>query len=159
MYVLTKKAIADLRIGELSMVQVAIGAIDKSTEAILKNFSTLTVEEGFSVIKVIDEFLSVKGPIYDAAVDSTHIKLLDSLKSLKSATKTRIEIVYSKLSISDAKEYVTETYTNACTTAYSIAKSNAPVATETVEGLAQKAVVASLSARNYVTGKFVKICL
>lgn len=133
---------------------MAIGAIDKSTEAVVKNFTSVSIEEGFSVIKVIDEVLASNLPAADAAVDATHAKFVNALKSLKDATKLRIEGIYSKLSVAEAKKYATTVFESA----YNMAKEKAPRATETVETYAQKAVDVTTSTysatEKYVAGTY-----
>merc|ERR1719353_2016214 len=103
LYQLSKKAIGDLKIGEYAMAQKAIDLVNKSTQMVAKNLTSFTIEEGFDVIKVVDETLTNLLPKADAAIDATHMKFLESLKGLKDATKARMETIYSKLSVEELK--------------------------------------------------------
>ena len=65
LYLITKKAIEDLKLNDYSAVQKAIALIDKSTESLLKTSdsvlkTSLSSQEGFSLIKTVDETLSCK---------------------------------------------------------------------------------------------------
>lgn len=135
LYLLAKKALSDLKLGDYTVVQRAIAIVDKSTEALVGEFTSYTVEEGFSVIKVIDETLATYCPKADTAIDATHVKFLDALKGLKVATKTQVEAIYSKLSVEEAKAYAVSMATGT----YVLAKEKAPAAVETVEALLAKA--------------------
>ena len=63
LYLISKKAVEDLKLNDYPAVQKAISLIDKSTTSIMKTSNSvlktsLTSAEGFSIIKTIDETLS-----------------------------------------------------------------------------------------------------
>jgi len=155
LYLVSKKAIDDLKLNDYAAVQGAISLIDNSTSTLLKTSdsvlkTSLSSDEGFSIIKVIDETLVATQKLLhtaDAGVDSFHAKLIESLKSFKEATKTRVQSAYSTLSVADAKAAAL----NAFEGAHKIAKERFPGPTETVEGLVKKATDSTLSAKEYVT--------
>lgn len=157
LYLLTKKALTDMNLGDYTVIKKAITIVDKSTEMLVGKLTTYTVEEGFSVLKVIDETLAIYCPKADEAVDATHVKFLDALKGLKAATKAQVEAIYAKLSVEEAKAYAIAmtngTYALAKEKAdvtYAVAKEKAPVAVETVEKLLMKADELKNTTTNYV---------
>jgi len=150
LYLLAKKAISDMNLGDYTVIKKAITIVDKSTEMLVGKFTTYTVEEGFSVLKVIDEALATYCPKADVAVDATHSKFLDALKGLKAATKAQIEVIYSKLSVNEAKAYAISMANGT----YALAKDKVPAAVETVEKLLAKAEEVKNTTTDYVKNTY-----
>jgi len=150
LYLLAKKALSDMKLGDYSVVKKAITIVDKSTEMLVGKFTSYTIEEGFSVLKVIDETLATYCPKADEAIDTTHSRFLEALTGLKAATKTQIEAIYSKLGVEEAKTYAVTMATGA----YEIAKGKAPAAVETVEKLLVKAGEAKVATTEFVTNTY-----
>lgn len=150
LYLLAKKALSDMKLGDYSVVKKAITIVDKSTEMLVGKFTSYTIEEGFSVLKVIDETLATYCPKADEAIDTTHSRFLEALTGLKAATKTQIEAIYSKLGVEEAKTYAVTMATGA----YEIAKGKAPAAVETVEKLLVKAGEAKVATTEFVTSTY-----
>lgn len=150
LYLLAKKALSDMKLGDYSVVKKAITIVDKSTEMLVGKFTSYTIEEGFSVLKVIDETLATYCPKADEAIDTTHSRFLEALTGLKAATKTQIEAIYSKLGVEEAKTYAVTMATGA----YEIAKGKAPAAVETVEKLLIKAGEAKVATTEFFTSTY-----
>lgn len=158
LYLLAKKALADMNLGDYTVVKKAITIIDKSTEMLVGKFTSYTVEEGFSVLKVIDETLTTYCPKADEAIDATHVKFFEALKNLKEATKAQIDKIYTNLSVEEAKAYAVSMAEGT----YALAKEKAPAAVDTVEKLLAKADEAKNTTADYVKNTYVtageKIC-
>ena len=144
-------------------MQKAADLVNKSAEVLARNFTTITVEEGFSVIKIIDEALIASLPKADAAIDATHLKFLDALKSLKMTTKKKVEFVYSHVpqSVEEAKacsgSMLCETYKLAEEKAPALVKTIETLitnASEVIEVTKHKAADSYLAAEKYAQGTY-----
>ena len=86
-YAVAKTAIENMKLTDIAVLKRSIEAVDAATEAILKKFTSITVEDGFSITKAIDDFITSHAPTLDTRVSDTGDKLVVSLKNLKLAVQ------------------------------------------------------------------------
>ena len=65
--------------------------VDMATEAVMKRFSLLSPEDEISVLKKVDEVLTTQCTVFDSMVDSSRIRLVDSLRKLKGSLEARLK--------------------------------------------------------------------
>lgn len=82
--------------------------VDSATEAVMKRFTNLSAQEERHVLQSIDELLTTQLTVFDSMVDSSRVKLVESLRKLRSSLQD---------SIKEHRQYVETTIDNTVSSA------------------------------------------
>ena len=102
-YSLLKKTFDDMRRDSTLIVKMeptadkVIAALNKTTESVLKNYTSMTIEENFDVITEIDNILSSSLMKTDDFIDCSRTNVASSVKELKGALAAKSESMLSKV--------------------------------------------------------------
>lgn len=94
LYLTAKKAVESIKETTPTVDVTATKAaeiVDKATESVIKRFTSMTIEENFSAIKILDDALTHGLKYTDDTVDSSRAALVKSISSLKEAIMIHTE--------------------------------------------------------------------